>query len=115
MLNALRSYGDILQALILAAAVTVGLFALTSWLSPTVATELFSHPARVGLVVAALLAVIGFSELTQATKQAASTTKAFFTFFLAAMALYLAISLLSTFLIGKIEKWARRGQRDVRG
>ena len=63
----------------------------------------------------ALLAVIGFSELTQATKQAASTTKAFFTFFLAAMALYLAISLLSTFLIGKIEKWARRGQRDMRG
>lgn len=63
----------------------------------------------------ALLAVIGFSELTQATKQAASTTKAFFTFFLAAMLLYLAISLLSTFLIGRIEKWARRGQRDVRG
>ena len=63
----------------------------------------------------ALLAVIGFSELTQATKQAASTTKAFFTFFLAAMALYLLISLLSTLLIGRIEKWARRGQRDVRG
>ncbi len=63
----------------------------------------------------ALLAVIGFSELTQATKQAASTTKAFFTFFLAAMALYLAISLISTYLIGRLEKWARRGQRDVRG
>jgi polar amino acid transport system permease protein len=63
----------------------------------------------------ALLAVIGFAELTQATKQAASTTKAFFTFFLAAMLLYLAISLLSAFLIGRIEKWARRGQRDVRG
>jgi polar amino acid transport system permease protein len=63
----------------------------------------------------ALLAVIGFSELTQATKQAASTTKAFFTFFLAAMLLYLMISLLSTYLIGKIEKWARRGQRDMRG
>ncbi len=63
----------------------------------------------------ALLAVIGFSELTQATKQAASTTKAFFTFFLAAMVLYLSISLLSTYLIGKIEKWARRGQRDMRG
>jgi polar amino acid transport system permease protein len=59
----------------------------------------------------ALLAVIGFSELTQATKQAASTTKAFFTFFLAAMLLYLAITLISTFLIGRIERWARRGQR----
>ena len=59
----------------------------------------------------ALLAVIGFSELTQATKQAASTTKAFFTFFLAAMLLYLAITLISTFLIDRIERWARRGQR----
>ncbi len=63
----------------------------------------------------ALLAVIGFSELTQATKQAASTTKAFFTFFFAAIVLYLAISLISTWAIGRIEKWARRGQRDVRG
>jgi polar amino acid transport system permease protein len=63
----------------------------------------------------ALLAVIGFSELTQATKQAASTTKAFFTFFLAAMVLYLAVTLISTWLIGKIERWARRGQRDMRG
>ena len=63
----------------------------------------------------ALLAVIGFSELTQATKQAASTTKAFFTFFLAAMALYLAVTLISTWAIGKIERWARRGQRDMRG
>jgi len=63
----------------------------------------------------ALLAVIGFSELTQATKQAASTTKAFFTFFFAAIALYLILSLVSTWLIGRIEKWARRGQRDVRG
>lgn len=63
----------------------------------------------------ALLAVIGFSELTQATKQAASTTKAFFTFFLAAMVLYLCITLLSTWLIGKLERWARRGQRDMRG
>ena len=63
----------------------------------------------------ALLAVIGFSELTQATKQAASTTKAFFTFFLAAMVLYLCVTLISTYLIGKIERWARRGQRDMRG
>ncbi len=59
----------------------------------------------------ALLAVIGFSELTKATYQAAATTKAFFTFYLAAMALYLAISLLSTVLFGRVERWARRGQR----
>ena len=63
----------------------------------------------------ALLAVIGFSELTKATYQASATTKAFFVFYPAAMALYLLISLTSTFLIGRIEKWARRGQRDVRG
>lgn len=63
----------------------------------------------------ALLAVIGFSELTKATQQASSTTKAFFTFYPAAMALYLVISLTSIFLFGRIEKWARRGQRNVRG
>ena len=63
----------------------------------------------------ALLAVIGFSELTKATQQASSTTKAFFTFYSAAMLLYLLISLTSIYLFGRIEKWARRGQRDVRG
>jgi polar amino acid transport system permease protein len=62
----------------------------------------------------ALLAVIGFSELTRATSSASASTKAFFVFYPAAMALYLLISLTSTFLIGRIEKWARRGQRDVR-
>ena len=63
----------------------------------------------------ALLAVIGFSELTKATYQASATTKAFFTFYPAAMALYLVISLTSIYFFGRIEKWARRGQRDVRG
>ena len=37
----------------------------------------------------ALLAVVGFTELTQATRQAAGATKAFFTFFMAAGVLYL--------------------------
>ena len=63
----------------------------------------------------ALLAVIGFSELTKATYQASATTKAFFVFYPAAMALYLLISLTSTLIIGRIEKWARRGQRDRAG
>ena len=63
----------------------------------------------------ALLAVIGFSELTKATYQASATTKAFFVFYPAAMCLYLMISLTSTAIIHRIEKWARRGQRDVRG
>lgn len=63
----------------------------------------------------ALLAVIGFSELTKATFQASATTKAFFTFYPAAMTLYLLISLVSIFAFGRIEKWARKGQRDARG
>jgi polar amino acid transport system permease protein len=58
----------------------------------------------------ALLAVVGYAELTLVTRQAASTTKAFFTFFMAAGMLYLAISILSTLLFSRIEAWARRGQ-----
>lgn len=58
----------------------------------------------------ALLAVVGFAELTQATRQAAGTTKAFFTFFLAAGILYLLLSLFSGAIFGRIEAWARRGQ-----
>ncbi|AZL57948.1 ABC transporter permease subunit [Tabrizicola piscis] len=58
----------------------------------------------------ALLAVVGYAELTLVTRQAASTTKAFFTFFMAAGVLYLVISILSTILFAKAEAWARRGQ-----
>lgn len=58
----------------------------------------------------ALLAVVGYAELTLVTRQAASTTKAFFTFFMAAGVLYLVISILSTLLFSRIEAWARRGQ-----
>jgi len=58
----------------------------------------------------ALLAVVGFGELTQETRQAAGTTKAFFTFFLAAGMLYLSLSLVSGAIFGRIERWARRGQ-----
>jgi polar amino acid transport system permease protein len=63
----------------------------------------------------ALLAVIGFTELTKQTAQASAATKAFFTLYAAAMALYLMISLVSIFLVGRIEKWARKGQRSVTG
>jgi polar amino acid transport system permease protein len=59
----------------------------------------------------ALLAVVGFAELTQATRQAASTTKAFFTFFMAAGVLYLLVSLISTYFFARAEKWATKGQR----
>jgi polar amino acid transport system permease protein len=58
----------------------------------------------------ALLAVVGYAELTLVTRQAASTTKAFFTFFMAAGALYLVISIVSSLLFARAEAWARRGQ-----
>lgn len=63
----------------------------------------------------ALLAIVGFSELTLATRQAAGTTKAFFTFFIAAGIIYLAISMLSTWGFARIERWARRGERREAG
>jgi polar amino acid transport system permease protein len=63
----------------------------------------------------ALLAVIGFIELTKATSLAAATTKAFLTFYLAAGVLYLALSLVSGVIFGRIEKWARKGQRNAQG
>ncbi|MDZ4096658.1 MAG: ABC transporter permease subunit [Paracoccaceae bacterium] len=63
----------------------------------------------------ALLAVVGFAELTQETRQAAGTTKAYFTFFMAAGVLYLALSLCSGVIFARIERWARRGQPDLGG
>lgn len=63
----------------------------------------------------ALLAIVGFNELTQETRQAASSTKAYFTFFIAAGAVYLALSLVSSVIIARIERWARRGMPAVSG
>lgn len=57
----------------------------------------------------ALLAVVGFSELTLATRQAAGSTKAYMLFFLAAGALYLLLTLVSNVVIGIIERRSRRG------
>jgi polar amino acid transport system permease protein len=62
----------------------------------------------------ALLAIVGFSELTLETKQAAATTRAYFTFFLAAGGLYLCVTLLSGVIFKRIEKWARKGQPSNR-
>lgn len=62
----------------------------------------------------ALLAVVGFFELTLATRQAAGVTKAYLLFYLAAGALYLALSLFSNLIIGRIEAWSRRGMPSVR-
>jgi polar amino acid transport system permease protein len=63
----------------------------------------------------ALLAVIGFIELTKATSLAAATTKAFLVFYLAGGVLYLLLSLVSGVIFGRIEKWARKGQRHAEG
>lgn len=61
----------------------------------------------------ALLAVIGFSELTLMTKQAAGSTKSYFSFYIAAGILYLIVSFLSGHLFGWFERWARKGQRPI--
>lgn len=58
----------------------------------------------------ALLAIVGFHELTLETRQAASSTRAYFTFFLAAGALYLMVTLLSSVLFRWLERWSRKGQ-----
>lgn len=58
----------------------------------------------------ALLAIVGFSELTLETRQAAGSTRAYFTFFLAAGAIYLTMTLVSGRVFGWIEARYRRGQ-----
>jgi polar amino acid transport system permease protein len=63
----------------------------------------------------ALLAVVGFAELTLETRQAAGSTRAYFTFFLAAGLLYLMVTLLSGWVFARIEARARRGQPGALG
>ncbi|MET3791454.1 ABC transporter permease [Aquamicrobium terrae] len=57
----------------------------------------------------ALLAVVGFSELTLVTRQAAGATKHYLLFFMAAGAIYLTLTLVSNVLIGFVERRSRRG------
>ena len=61
----------------------------------------------------ALLAVIGFMELTLATRQAGGATKAYFLFFFTAGLLYLGVTLLSNVGIQIIERRAYRGMPNV--
>lgn len=61
----------------------------------------------------ALLAVIGFTELTLATRQAGGATKHYFLFFSAAGILYLCVTLLSNVFIRIIERRANRGIPEV--
>jgi polar amino acid transport system permease protein len=62
----------------------------------------------------ALLAVVGFSELTLVTRQAAGSTKAYMLFFCAAGVLYFALTLVSNVVIRLIERHARRGIAEHR-
>lgn len=57
----------------------------------------------------ALLAVVGFTELTLATRQAAGATKYYLTFYLAAGVLYLLLSIFSSLVIKLVESRYRRG------
>ncbi|MGH6854936.1 MAG: ABC transporter permease [Aestuariivirga sp.] len=59
----------------------------------------------------ALIAVVGYTELALATRQAAGNTKMYFTFFMVAGAIYLAITLVSQPGFRWLERQLRRGQR----
>lgn len=59
----------------------------------------------------ALIAVVGYTELAHATRQAAGNTKMYFTFFIVAGLIYLAITLVSQRGFALLEKRVRRGQR----
>jgi polar amino acid transport system permease protein len=61
----------------------------------------------------ALLAVIGFTELTLAPRQAGGATKHYFLFFSAAGVLYLIVTLLSNVFIRIIERRAYRGMPEI--
>ena len=59
----------------------------------------------------ALIAVVGYTELALATRQAAGNTKLYLTFFLVTGAIYLAITLVSQQGFLWLERRVRRGQR----
>lgn len=61
----------------------------------------------------ALIAVVGYQELALAARVAASNTKQYMLFFLAAAVLYLAITIISNVLFSALEGYFRRGQRTV--
>ncbi|EPJ53453.1 MAG: ABC transporter permease [Osedax symbiont Rs2] len=61
----------------------------------------------------ALLAVVGFSELTLVARQAAATTKHHLLFLCAAGLLYLIVSVISNWLFRRLENRVNRGQSHV--
>jgi polar amino acid transport system permease protein len=61
----------------------------------------------------ALIAVVGYTELALATRQAAGNTKLYLTFFLSAGLIYLTITLISQKGFTLLERRVRRGQRKL--
>jgi polar amino acid transport system permease protein len=61
----------------------------------------------------ALIAVVGYTELALATRQAAGNTKMYFTFFMVAGLIYLIITMFSQKGFAILEKRVRRGQRKL--
>lgn len=61
----------------------------------------------------ALIAVVGYTELALATRQAAGNTKMYFTFFVVAGLIYLLITLVSQKGFALLEAHVRRGQRKL--
>ncbi|MGU7771659.1 ABC transporter permease [Burkholderia sp. MR1-5-21] len=59
----------------------------------------------------ALIAVVGYQELSLATLVAAGSTKHYFAFFLVSGAIYLAITLVSNVIFSRLDKRFRVGQR----
>ena len=62
----------------------------------------------------ALLSVVGFFELATQTRTAAGSTRAYFTFYLAAAILYLCITLISNQIFRALERHYRRGEVERR-
>ena len=58
----------------------------------------------------ALIAVVGFTELALATRQAAGVSKLYLMFFVVALLTYLALTLFSNQLFAWLERRVRRGQ-----
>jgi polar amino acid transport system permease protein len=61
----------------------------------------------------ALIAVVGYTELALATRQAAGNTKLYLTFFATAGLIYLVITLVSQQGFAMLERRVRRGQRRL--
>ncbi|MFN0194691.1 MAG: ABC transporter permease [Aestuariivirga sp.] len=98
-------------------------YGMSSWqilwriLIPAMLPNAIPGLANLWLIVVkatSLIAVTGAStELLQMTRNAAGFTKRYFLFFFIAFCIYLAITLISNVLIGKLERHMRRGQQKL--